>query len=1104
MHCPRGRGFARRFARVCVLSIIAILLFVSLVVASIQTGGLDRLLADGARKALDAGLSPQFSASIGTTSIRFSKDLRLLIEASDVVARHNDSDLVLAQAKSVKFVLKTTALFVGKVEVDEIAADDMVIDAAVMPSGPPVDFSKFRVDATPTVVEHAFAELDNAKSFIANAGLDRVRMSNVRIKVPGRGQNPLDVGIVDLVLQRNADSALLADGILTVKGQPATFHVESSVKGDVTSAMKVRVADLDVAPILLRRDDSGAIRQGFGGVTGVSIDAERAGSGRTPLLTASVKSANGIFYIDGKSQEVTSADIRLGYDFTKNTLEVRRSNVVFGATTMPFSGALIDLDRLDTTYKPGSGIGIDLLVKDGVASAENSGEAPVPFDLKLFGRYLYDSREFQADKLAVSTRGGAMTGSLRAQFGDQSPELSFSAQFSQIHTSVVKQLWPYWIADKPRDWVMSNLFGGTITNASVDVFIPAGRMKLEPSPLHLGENELRLSFDIENTRANVTGDIPPVRDTDAHVEMVGGHLTVTFKEGVSYFPSGRTVSLSGGSLTIEDAYSKPLMADIDISVAGAAEAVAELVSYKPIGALEKAGFSISDFTGAVKAHARVRAGLVRSQDPPPPEWEAKLDLNKVNVAKDFSGRKLSELDATLEIDPSAARLKGKGLLDGVPMEIHMVEPVDKALGAKRERVVTLTLDNDGRKRLTPGLDDILQGSMKAELTYVSDTEWRVRADLGSAVLSLPWAGWSKGRGIAAKADFDLLQRDGSTHVDNLTLTGDGFGAAGNLVVGTSGLTSADIDSMKLSASDSFSVRVRKSGGGYQVKVNGKSVDVRSVIAEIKAPGDGQGDGTSAKSVPISVEAKLDRVTGFAGETLSSVNFVYGNGGGRVTALNLSAVTDNGQAVIAKLAAGQNGDELSLTSSDAGSILRFINLYTRMRGGLLNLKLMSPDNKNWNGSVDIRSFRVENEERLQSIVSSPAGADGQSLNNAVKRDIDISSEKFQRGFALIALNNGSVSLDNGVVRGEQIGATFQGTIRDAAGNMDMTGTFMPAYGLNRLFGELPVIGLLLGNGRDRGLLGITFKLTGPTSAPRLTINPLSIIAPGVFRSIFEFR
>ena len=50
----------------------------------------------------------------------------------------------------------------------------------------------------------------------------------------------------------------------------------------------------------------------------------------------------------------------------------------------------------------------------------------------------------------------------------------------------------------------------------------------------------------------------------------------------------------------------------------------------------------------------------------------------------------------------------------------------------------------------------------------------------------------------------------------------------------------------------------------------------------------------------------------------------------------------------------------------------------------------------------------------------------------------------------------------------------------------------------------VKGSFLGNGRDRGLLGITFKLSGQTDQPKLTINPLSLIAPGVFRQIFEFQ
>ncbi|WP_312472951.1 hypothetical protein, partial [Brucella sp.] len=95
------------------------------------------------------------------------------------------------------------------------------------------------------------------------------------------------------------------------------------------------------------------------------------------------------------------------------------------------------------------------------------------------------------------------------------------------------------------------------------------------------------------------------------------------------------------------------------------------------------------------------------------------------------------------------------------------------------------------------------------------------------------------------------------------------------------------------------------------------------------------------------------------------------------------------------------------------------------------------------------------------------------------------------------------LSKGVVRGPSVGTTFQGTLYDQRGNMSITGTFMPAYGVNRIFGEVPIFGALLGNGRDRGLLGITFKLEGSAKQPQVMVNPISIIAPGIFRSIFEF-
>ena len=175
----------------------------------------------------------------------------------------------------------------------------------------------------------------------------------------------------------------------------------------------------------------------------------------------------------------------------------------------------------------------------------------------------------------------------------------------------------------------------------------------------------------------------------------------------------------------------------------------------------------------------------------------------------------------------------------------------------------------------------------------------------------------------------------------------------------------------------------------------------------------------------------------------------------------------------------------------------------MEGGRLNVELRGAEGGSLVGRVGARDFWLVDEPRLASLVSTPSDTRGRSLNDVVKGRLDVQRVFFDRAFSGISQGKGYLALENGVIRGPDIGSTFQGTVYDGSGNMSMTGTFMPAYGINRLFAEIPLIGQILGNGRDRGLIGITFKLAGPSDAPQLQINPLSAIAPGIFRSVFEF-
>src|SRR4051812_28085867 len=74
-------------------------------------------------------------------------------------------------------------------------------------------------------------------------------------------------------------------------------------------------------------------------------------------------------------------------------------------------------------------------------------------------------------------------------------------------------------------------------------------------------------------------------------------------------------------------------------------------------------------------------------------------------------------------------------------------------------------------------------------------------------------------------------------------------------------------------------------------------------------------------------------------------------------------------------------------------------------------------------------------------------------------------------------NGQLTVREGVLKGPMIGGTIEGTIDFPADQVRMSGTFVPMYGLNNIFGQIPVVGILLGAGNNEGLIGVTYQIIG---------------------------
>jgi hypothetical protein len=102
---------------------------------------------------------------------------------------------------------------------------------------------------------------------------------------------------------------------------------------------------------------------------------------------------------------------------------------------------------------------------------------------------------------------------------------------------------------------------------------------------------------------------------------------------------------------------------------------------------------------------------------------------------------------------------------------------------------------------------------------------------------------------------------------------------------------------------------------------------------------------------------------------------------------------------------------------------------------------------------------------------------------------------------MSVQGGVVTLRDGQADGDAYTVKASGFVDVGAGRLDLRGVATPG-GLNRVLSDIPLFGGILGGGQDEGLLGMTFRANGAMTAPKIRTNPISALAPGFLRKLFE--
>ncbi|RWC75534.1 MAG: hypothetical protein EOS71_10260 [Mesorhizobium sp.] len=1088
-----GRGvriLSRLFA-----GLVAFMLLVAVAVYLIGLSGIgsDRLRVE-AESAIERLAGVDVNVAVGPARITLDSSSFVALQVSDVSLKTSDGK-PMADAGRVRFGVRLVPLLWGEVRLTSARISDARVVMAAMPSGGDWTAALRNQDGLvdPEKLSDAvFGNIHRALDAVREDSMRRIDLSNVEFVLPDAGSIKL-VKIADATVVQSGSGGMKFTSEADVDGRTVT--VAAAATRDVAAH---RVTSLDAS---INLADAGATAAGSGKLGAVALKVTGSeGSGATASrLAAALSSTGSVLDLGARGLLPADADVNATLVYGSNKIQVDRLLLKTGRSSFDFGGSI--------GPKPATGVvgeepsyRYDLTSDGSTLAPSESPEPALIFLARIAGVYQPQSRKLVAEQIAVRSSGsGEVLGTSTVEFVDgKAPGINLALSVHDMPVSHVKQLWPWFSARNARLWVLNNLFGGRVVDANLQFQVVPDRLG---NGVPLSADEVFGRFQIEGARFDTAGRIPPIRDAVGVVGFHGNDVDISLSSGTVFMPSGRVVAASNGTLTVKAANRPPVIGALDIDVAGDASAVAELASYEPINAMRHVGLLPEDLSGSVTGHVKADIPLQSGVDTAKLDWLVSLDYTGLSLAKPFEGQAVTNADGSITVDPQKAVISAKASLNGIPAELDLVEPLADD-GPARSRKVALVLDDKIRAAAMPGLTPLLGGTVKVAIDKSGNGNQNVSADLTNARLDIPWAGWSKGAGVPASATFVMTKSGDTTTLSDFELDGKTFSVDGSIVLVNGALSSAKFNKVTLNRGDDVAVSVKRSGKGYAVDINGNALDARSLIKQFTSDVD-----TATKTTgtdDISVSADVNQLTGFHDEQLSNLKLDYSAAGSRVNGLKVSATASSGAAIAISNTTGDDRRSLNVQSADAGAILRFLNIYEHMEGGAITLALSGASDGPMKGKVDTSNFFVVNEPKLASIVSTTPAGDSRSLNQAVKGKLDTSRVKFERGYAEIDKGSGYLKLTNGVLRGPRIGTTFQGILYDQNNNMDMTGTFMPVYGLNRIFGELPIVGALLGNGRDRGLIGVTYRLRGNANKPVLDVNPLSVIAPGIFRSIFEYR
>ncbi|MYZ47190.1 AsmA-like C-terminal region-containing protein [Propylenella binzhouense] len=1079
---PLRRRFrwAKRACLSVAILIVAAFVGVGILVYQISAGTIESsFLRDRIAAAIAARLPAGSQLSVGRTTIGVRRGEGLAVDAGDIAIAIPDG--LRLRATSISTLADVRAIVSGRIDLNSIKVAGLELTVPIPGETAPVENY---VDEVRRVARLVGSQIAAADRTLRKAGLEDLAVADATLRFAGApAYLPNRLAISDaswMPFQGGRSKVWLA--LAGEAGPSSSVTLEYGPGAEGSSIAELAISDLTAGMVVPELGDADAA-PGLTAPADLRATIAIGESGDLLGATADLLLGAGEVRLSEKDKiALEHASFELAIPAAGDTVALRRGEIRTGGAGFVFAGGLTaggTGDRIRVAGRLGSGF----VEPGGTAGRVNLAGGSLALVLDAAKKTL------AIEKLEVIAEKGNASVVGQLSLDGPAAGLSLAVSASEMPAETLRALWPPFVSPKARDWVAQHVISGVAGPATISVALPLD---------HLGENgrdKVLPSYGIVSKipfRDAVFTPLdyfPPVSGGRGEVELANATATIRAEGGQIAVPGRGEIDITGTELSIPELGRPGAIGIVSLKSAGPVRALATLADTPPFDILARRGIPPDTLSGTAKlelrAVAHLEGGLLDEVVP-----ELALSLKDFAGAEPIEGKMIEDGDLVLKGAQNVYTLTGEARIEGMKASLDLT----LGDGATGTNDITLTLDDAARRRLGIDLGELLKGPVEAVVTRVDETRQAVKLDLTKARIRISALGWEKGPGVPAKATMRLDRHDDEIVLSDFKVDGEGFGADGEAVISGGRLSSLALKHVKLRPEDDFAVTAKATGSGYLVEASGESFDARALLAF------GSGGGSKSET-PITLNLAFDRVVGQSGTSLEDLDARLKLSGQGISSMSLEAGLSGGNKVTGSVTPDGAKRRWTLHSTNGGALLRFAGIYEKLSGGELSLDFLGGAGEApGSGLLRLVDFRVLNEKALAEVIKHPAGPGRRGAAQGVQPG----AMSFTELHVPFRTSRGDILIDDAYLRGPSLGGTGAGTIDIDGRKLTITGTLVPAFGLNNIAGALPIIGAILGGGRNEGLVGITFKLDGPLDAPTMSVNPMSAIAPGILRKLFAYQ